>query len=494
MINLHIPNWLDKRAYLTPNKEAIVLNQNESYTFYELQQHAKSFATFLKHQGVKQGDHIGLLSTNCYEMVVTIHALHYIGAVTFLLNVRLKEDELLFQLKDGNIQTVIHHPNLTEKVNGLKKQHELKAIHFNELPRKGIKDVELIDEMNLDDVSHIIYTSGTTGNPKGVQLTYGNHWWSATASALNLGLHETDRWLLSLPLFHVGGLSILYRSVIYGMPIHLHEQYDLEAVYTDIMKNGVTIVSVVTVMLEELVNRLQDDHFPDTLRCMLLGGGPASKSLLEKCRDKRIPVYQSYGMTETASQFCTLDGDNMLTKIGSAGKPLFPGQLKIVKNDRECSIREVGEIVVKGPSVTKGYWNRKDANESSFIEEWFKTGDLGYFDEDGYLYVVDRRKDLIISGGENVYPAEIESVLKGIVGIKDAGVVGVDDDKWGQVPVAFIVPSEPLEKETIIEECQKALANYKVPKQIMFVDELPRNASKKLMRHKLIDFLTKEGE
>ncbi|WP_175615156.1 o-succinylbenzoate--CoA ligase [Piscibacillus halophilus] len=487
-----MPNWLDKRAYLTPNLEAIVLKNGESYTFKQLQNDSKAYATFLSQQGFKKGDHIAVLSSNCYEFAVVVHALHYIGAVAFLLNTRLTTGELVFQLEDGEVSGFIYHPTYENTAKELLKHHPFSIFSTN--LKKPEEIIEFPSEINLEDVSHILYTSGTTGHPKGVQLTYGNHYWSATSSALNLGIDEKDRWLLSLPMFHVGGLSILYRSVIYGMPVHLHEKFDLEAIHHDIMEGGVTIVSVVTVMLEQLMERLGSDLYPDSFRCMLLGGGPAPKVLLEQCQQKQVPVYQSYGMTETASQFCTLDKGSMLSKIGSSGKPLFPGQLKIVENNQECSVNEVGEIEVKGPNVTKGYWKRPKANDKTFQDGWLKTGDLGYLDEDGFLYVVDRRKDLIISGGENVYPAEIESIFKGLEGIEDVGVVGVKDERWGEVPVAFVVKkNNAVTAETILHDASQYLAKYKVPKKVYFLEELPRNASRKLQRHKLLELLEGGG-
>ena len=185
--------------------------------------------------GVKKGDSVAYFSKNCYEMVVVIHALHYIGAITFLLNIRLKTNELLFQLNDGHVNTIIYHDDLINDIEKLKERKSLTCMNLASFPY-DLENDQFETEFDLDEVSHIIYTSGTTGNPKGVQLTYGNHWWSATASALNLGLHETDRWLLSLPMFHVEVLSILYRSVIYGMPVHLHEKFDVEAVHHDIMR------------------------------------------------------------------------------------------------------------------------------------------------------------------------------------------------------------------------------------------------------------------
>ena len=481
-----MPQWLTKRAMMTPDREAVVLSDDTRYTFKELDQHAGQYAYQLKQQGIKQDDHVAVLSKNSYEMFVMIHALQKIGAVMFLLNTRLSVNEFLFQLKDGEVTHLLFQEGFRSVVDELTVEVDLHSVSFEQFSFEGKVD-EGIAEFDLDHVTTVLYTSGTTGLPKGVQLTYGNHWWNANGSVLNLGLNADDRWLLCVPLFHVSGLSILFRSVIYGIPAHLHERFDVENVHEDIMNRGVTTMSAVSVMLEELVERLGNESYPETFRCMLLGGGPASKSLLESSKEKSIPVFQTYGMTETASQFCTLDEENALRKLGSAGKPLFPGQLKIMNDAEECRIGEVGEILMKGPSVTKGYWNRPDANKETIHDCWLKTGDLGYLDEEGFLYVVDRRKDLIISGGENVYPAEIESVLKSHPSVKDAGVVGKKHERWGQVPVAFVVirEEETFSSEALKDHCEKNLAKYKVPKEFHEIDELPRNASRKLMRNRL---------
>ncbi|MDQ0160853.1 o-succinylbenzoate--CoA ligase [Alkalibacillus salilacus] len=472
-------NWLEKRADLSPNTDAVKLSDGTTYSFSELYHHARSMALQLKQEGIKSGDHVSVISPNHYRFLVTIHALNLIGAVSFLMNIRLSSAEIAFQLQDGDVSAVI----LDQRYENLVGD-DLNVIDIH----SGNLDQPLEQKshsMDLDDLSHVIYTSGTTGQPKGVELTYGNHWWNANGSALNLGLYAHDRWLLSLPMFHVGGLSIVYRSVIYGIPLHLHESFDVEAIHDDIMNQGVTIMSVVSVMLDQLLERLGNDYYPEQFRCMLLGGGPAPKPLLTRARDKHVPVYQTYGMTETASQFCTLDDQNAFDKLGAAGKPLFPNQLDIVQDDESLPAQQVGEIVVHGPSVTKGYYKRPDETADKLQNGWLKTGDLGYFDKDGFLYVVDRRKDLIISGGENVYPAEIESVLKGHPHIADAGVVGQKNERWGEVPVAFIVEREPVDEQELTTYCQNHLANYKVPKTWYKTDELPRNAAKKLLRHQL---------
>ena len=250
-------------------------------------------------------------------------------------------------------------------------------------------------------------------------------------------------------------------------------------------------MSVVGTTLKRIVDILGDDRLPDHLRCMLLGGGPAPLALLQACVEKGIPVFQSFGMTETSSQIVTLAPEDSLVKLGSAGKPLFPSQIKIEAEDgTQAEANEAGEIVVKGPNVTKGYLNRPDATKEKMKNGWFYTGDIGYLDEDGFLYVLDRRSDIIISGGENIYPAEIEAVLLAHPGVADAGVTGMTDPVWGKVPVAFIVKKikDPdFTQDEIRQFCLEQLAKYKVPKQFYFVKALPRNAAKKLMRRRLLE-------
>lgn len=348
-------------------------------------------------------------------------------------------------------------------------------------------DSPLKDYVDPDAVHSIIYTSGTTGKPKGAQLTFGNHWWSAVSSCLNLGLVPGDRWLACLPLFHVGGLSILLRSVIYGMPVVLHRRFDAAAANRAIDEQGVTIVSVVAAMLARMLEERGDRPYPPHLRAVLLGGGPAPRPLLEKAAALGMPVLQTYGLTEAASQVCTLAPQDALRKLGSAGKPLFATRVRIVRDGRPVSPGEVGEIQVAGPTVTPGYWNRPDATAEALADGWLHTGDLGYMDDEGYLYVVDRREDLIISGGENVYPAEIEAVLLQHCSVLEAAVVGVPDERWGQVPVAFVAlrPGFSCSEEELQAFCRERLAGYKVPARVTFVPELPKGASGKTLRRVL---------
>ncbi|MDY0405272.1 o-succinylbenzoate--CoA ligase [Virgibacillus sp. 179-BFC.A HS] len=453
-------------------------------TFSQLKEECQQLAQKLANLHINKGDHIAILSPNDATMIKIVHALSYLGAVAVLLNTKLTQNELQYQIVDADVKVLLYHESQADKAEGL---HIAKKCNFSKISGLPRKHTLLQEELHLDDPFTIIYTSGTTGFPKGVVHTYGNHWWSAIGSALNLGLSEKDKWLAVLPYFHVGGLSIFMKNVIYGMPVYLMEKFDVEGVHRAIMEKGITIISVVTVMVQRLLNYLGEANYPKTLRCMLLGGGPAPISLLKKAQAKHIPIVQSYGMTETSSQIVTLSFQDALRKVGSSGKALFPAQVKINKQHEDEAI---GEIIVKGPMVTKGYYNREETNEKSFAGGWLATGDLGYLDEEGFLYVVDRRNDLIISGGENIYPTEVENALASMSGIREAGVVGKKSQQWGQVPVAFVaLDNADLTKEKIIAYLKDLLAPYKIPKEIVFVEALPRNASNKLWRSKMKEWV-----
>jgi O-succinylbenzoic acid--CoA ligase len=482
--NQTVPNWLIQRAFLTPERIALKIGERE-ISFNQLHNQVLQTARRLNTLGVKKGSKIGLLSHNSVEMIELIYAIKYLGGVTVLLNTRLTNSELVWQLNDAEVGHVFVESSME---NVLQADAPIPVISLEFLYEIEATSAPLAiqEEFDLDEADTIMYTSGTTGLPKGVIHTYGNHYWSAIGSALNLGIQQDDCWLICVPFFHVSGLSILMRSVIYGMKVVIHEEFDPITVNHSIKEENVTIISVVSTMLQQMIQQLEETnaHYPSSLRCVLLGGGPAPKPLLERCKEYTLPVYQTYGMTETASQIVTLSPEYSLSKLGSAGKPLFHSQLKIIHDGKEKLQMEHGEIVVKGPTVTSGYFNRQDATNSSIHNGWLYTGDIGYLDEEGFLYVLDRRGDLIISGGENIYPAEIESILLSHPNVKDAGVIGKQDEKWGQVPVAFVV-SDNLTAVEIQSFCEEKLARYKVPKLIYFVSELPRNATNKLQRHKL---------
>jgi O-succinylbenzoic acid--CoA ligase len=375
------------------------------------------------------------------------------------------------------VQVIPHLPHATLAAEALNGETVLSKLTEADVPLRTLID--------LSATQAILYTSGTTGTPKGAIITYGMQWWNAIGSVLNLGHRPDDRWLACLPLFHIGGLSILMRSVIYGISVIVHSKFDPVAVNKSLWEDKVSIISVVTVMLQRMLDA--QDAYPPTLRCVLLGGGPAPRSLLEDCAERNIPVVQTYGLTEACSQAVTLAPADALRQLGSAGRPLLPVQLRIMSNGQPTPPYEPGEIFLKGPTITPGYADRPEATAAAFSDGWLATGDIGYLDEEGYLYVLDRRIDLIISGGENVYPAEIEAVLMTHPDVIEAGVCGQDEAEWGQIPIAFVhmKPGSGVSAEKLMSYVQERLARYKQPRAIYLVDQLPRSSSGKLLRRAL---------
>ncbi|CAM4237840.1 o-succinylbenzoate--CoA ligase [Lederbergia lenta] len=485
-----IPNWLMQRAYLTPSRIGLVFRE-QSWTFAHMKECVFNFAGKLSSLSIAEGMRVGILMKNSPETIWAIHALQQLGAEIVFLNHRLTSEEITFQLEDSEASILIYHSDFNDIAHQIHGDYKGISIYSQvEIEQCTVKKFANVNEFQLKKTCSIMYTSGTTGKPKGVLQTYGNHWWSATGSALNLGLHSDDSWLCAVPLFHISGLSILMRSIIYGMPVYLMEQFDEQKANALLQSGKITIMSVVSAMLNRMLNLLNDEKYHENFRCMLLGGGAARLHQLEQCRDKGIPVFQTYGMTETSSQIVTLSPEDSLLKLGSAGKPLFPSQLKILtETDRNAVAGEAGEIIVKGPNVTQGYINRIEANDKAFVDGWFRTGDIGYVDKEGFLYVLDRRSDLIISGGENIYPAEIEEVILEMDEIKEAGVIGVEDAIWGKVPYAFIVSDRRLEEVDVLNYCRTKLAAYKLPKRVIQIEAIPRNGANKVMRRHLLQFI-----
>jgi O-succinylbenzoic acid--CoA ligase len=464
------------------------------WTYAELDSQASRLARALLALGVQPGDRVALLARNSPEYVALAHAAPRAGIVLVPLNTRLAAPELAWQVADAGARLLIYDAQNAAALEIVLEQlaeqrpplsDRIIAVDVATLAARADPAVALHETIDLSQVYTIIYTSGTTGRPKGAMLTYGNYWWSAVGSALNLGNHADDRWLAVLPLFHVGGLSILLRAAIYGISMVVHQSFDPAAANRAIDAEGVTIVSVVSAMLQRMLEERAARPYPAALRCVLLGGGPAPRPLLEACADRGVPVVQTYGLTEAASQVATLAPADALRKLGAAGQPLFATELRIERGGSPVQARQVGEILVRGPTVMRGYINRPDETAQALRDGWLHTGDLGYLDGEGYLYVVSRRHDLIISGGENIYPTEVEAVLLAHPAVEEAAVVGLLDQRWGQVPAAAVkLRGGMLVSEAeLIDFCRQRLASYKVPKLVRFADTLPRNATGKLLRN-----------
>jgi O-succinylbenzoic acid--CoA ligase len=486
-----MPEWLASRAASSGDRLALRCGAVEM-TFADLDREADAMARRLASFSLGAGARVAALLDNGAPFVVLTHAVARLGAILVPLNTRLTAAELAWQLSDARADVVVSAADLQRRAAEAASGGGVRALSWDVVRQAGATAdpagtrVDPPRTVRLADPQAIVYTSATSGRPKGVMLSFGNHWWSAIGSALNLGLHRDDRWLAPLPLFHVGGLSILWRSVIYGIGAVVAERFDPGDVNDAIDKDDITIVSVVSTMLQRMLEARRGRPYPPALRCVLLGGGPAPASLIAQCVAHGVPVAPTYGLTEAASQVAALHPDEVTRRPGSAGRPLLPNEVRIHE----------GEILVRGPSVMMGYADRPDATARAVRDGWLHTGDMGYLDDDGYLYVRDRREDLVISGGENVYPAEVEAVLREHPGVEDAAVVGMPDPTWGQTVAAAVVrrsgaasgsaiggsASEHANEAALIAHCEARLAKYKVPRTIWFVPDLPRSPGGKVLR------------
>jgi len=507
---VQMADWLAARS--TDTATALIYKDGR-LTYQELHEMASGFAGYLREQGVDSGQRVAVLARSALLFAVILNAMRYLQAILVPINTRLAAPEIAWQLRDAEVSLLLCdavHEGLARNALG-----HLAALQSSEPDASSAPALACLDaraplphgrtvvpeRVDLSAVQSLMYTSGTTGTPKGALITYGNHYFGAAASAFGLGIDRRDVWMTPLPLFHVGGQSVLMRSLLYGTTALIQERFDAPQAVQLIDRERVTLLSVVAVTLSDLLQALGERRFPAHVRCVLLGGGPAPKPLLEACARVGCAVSQSYGLTESNSQAVTLLPHEALAKLGSAGRPLLGTEVRILKISDEAQMAEpmqalageAGEIVVRGPQVVNGYWKREEATAATFIGGWLHTGDIGVQDADGYLYVLDRRQDLIVSGGENVYPAEVESVLLAHPAIREAGVTALADDRFGHRPAAIVRLHEgaTADADLLREHCRERLAAYKVPVRIEFSpDPLPRNAAGKLLRRELCAWLS----
>lgn len=475
-------NWLIKRAQLTPDRLAVHY-QDTRLTFAQMKDRVLKLASQLAVYTQNQ-ERVAVITSNNLQGYLMILAVQQLGKTVVLINRRLAAREIDFQLKDAAINVVVQDDDFNLTLS------DVQQLTFAKISDTTVVDtITPVPDFNLEKVTSIMYTSGTTGNPKGVMQTFGNHFYSAVGSALNLGIMPNDVWLAVVPIFHISGLSIMMRSLIYGMGVRLFEKFDVQKINDILLAGEVTTISVVPMMLTRLLAALPaNTQYHHNFRTMLLGGGPTDLTTLQKATNAGIEVVQSYGMTETASQVIALDAANAPRKIGSAGQPLLPVSLRIAHPDD----KQHGRIQIKSPTLAVGYLNQPEKYADSFEDGWFDTGDMGWIDDEGFLYIDGREGDMISSGGENVFPDEIESTYAELSEISQIAVVGVPDEKWGAVPIAFITfeDNKVLSQEALRDFGREMLAHYKVPARFYQLDEFPRTASGKVQRHKLIDVMS----
>jgi o-succinylbenzoate---CoA ligase len=440
---MKLDDWLAQRSQSCPERTALVADGAE-VTYAELEAEATWVARRLAAQGVRRGSTVALTMHPRREQVVLIHALMKIGAVMLPLGPRLSAAEREAAL-------AAEEPAVDLDDAGELTQTEA--------------DLPLLGEHDMDEIACKVMTSGSTGAPVPVGLTYGNFLWSSVASAFNIGVEPDDRWLCCLPLSHISGLGIVIRSVIYGTAAVVHDGFEVDRVAASLEGDEISVVSLVTTMLTRLLEAGADLSGP---RAILVGGGPVPEAALEEALGRGATVVQTYGLTEACSQVTTLAPADARRKLGSAGRPLLTTHLRI----------QDGEILVQGPTVAPG---RADA------DGWLHTGDLGRIDEEGFLYVEDRIDDMIVSGGENVVPAEVENVLMRHPEVADAAVVGREDPEWQQAVTAIVVLHEDSRAtpDDLRRHCAESLADFKVPKRVELAAALPRTPSGKLMRRAL---------
>lgn len=488
-------DWLSYRAKINPDREAVVC-RGEVWTYATLNERVADLSARLSGAGIQPGRRVAVLMPNRLEHVALIHALVRLEAVFVPLNTRLTAQELDWQVSQAECSAVICSQETEEQAHALgqKGRWVLTVDSPQTPPTESIQGYEgdpagwYIQPLDLDSNQAVIYTSGTTGEPKGAVLTIGNHLWSATASAYRLGTLPDDRWLLCMPLYHVGGMAIVFRCCLYGTTIVLQEKFNVDAVAHALSNNHITLVSLVPTMLQRLLATHPEALLQPKLRCILLGGAGVSQALIQKCVQMNLPVAVTYGLTEAASQVATALPEQVRQKPTTSGKALMFTQIRIINDrGRECEPGEIGEILVKGPTVMHGYYQNPEATLSTLRENWLHTGDVGFLDEADELHVLERRTDLIVTGGENVYPTEVEEVLCTHPSVAEAGVVGMPDEEWGQrVTAAVVMKNNAAISETeLLAFCRERIAGYKIPQKVYFVKSLPRTASGKIKRHVL---------
>ncbi len=485
--------WPARRAELTPDRVAIDQG-GHLLTYAELEDRAARCADALGASGIGTGDRVAALLDNGHEYAEVLFACARLGAILVPLSTRLAAPELEFMSSDSGATALVYSGAYADTVAAFRPTTDVKASLV-----VGDGDDPSYEEAlaaaspsrpphpcGWDDVLAIFYTSGTTGRPKGAMLTHGNHFWTNLNMVLALDLTQDERSLVVLPMFHVGGWNVNTLAVWWkGGTVVLESGFDAGRALERIA-GGVTSVMGVPTMYQ-----LMSEHsgFADadlsSLRVAVCGGAPLPVPLIRTYQDRGVRFVQGYGLTEAAPNCLILPPEDAERKAGAAGRPYFFADVRVLDaGDAPVDPGGTGEVVVRGPSVMQGYWGRPDETAEALRGGWLRTGDAGRLDEDGYIWIVDRLKDMYISGGENVYPAEVEHVLGTHPAVAEAAVLGVPDERWGESGLAVIVlrPEASATEDELRAFCRERLAKFKVPARVAFAEALPRNPTGKLLK------------
>ena len=495
-------DWSAYHANVRPNKIAIRdLSINKELTYSELDIRSNKLAEWLQKNGVGKGDRVAILSHNCAEFFELEFACAKIGAIELPLNWRLTKPELEYILNDSTPTVLIYDSAFLDISLELQKDCQIKGSlqidnedplsQYESALRESNGNYEEVPTTH-DDLIMIMYTSGTTGHPKGAMINHRMQLYNCINLASPAFVSAETVQLVVLPLFHTGGMNCYANPVLHaGGELILIREFD-PGLALSILGNSEYKVSHFFAVPAPYQFMMNHPDFDKTdlsfLKIAGIGGAPCAEAILKTWSGRGVSMIQGWGMTETSPGGIGLDAADAERKLGSAGKPLMHTEVKVVDDDgNELPWGEVGELYIRGPNITPGYWNKPEATEDSFDGDWLKTGDAARFDDEGFVYIVDRWKDMYISGGENVYPAEVENVIYQLPQIAEAAVIGVPDERWGETGKVFISLKEgqTIEEKEIIEHCLKNLAKFKVPQSVEFIELLPRNATGKVLKREL---------
>ncbi len=500
---MDIGRWIERHAAFQPERPALRFGER-LLTYGALDARVRAMARALKHgHGVGRGDRIAWLGYNHPDMLVLLFAAARLGAMLVPLNWRLAPAEHAWILRHAGCELLLCGPSFAAAGYDLADQvPRLVALAVepeDPLPHLDLEAAPEGDDRNphveLTSPLLVVYTSGTTGRPKGAVLTQEALFWNALNA---LHMHEltgADRVLTVLPLFHVGGLNIQTTPALYaGGEVVLLERFDATRTLAAIARHRPTLTVLVPATMQALVDH---PRWPETdlgcLRMIACGSQMVPRHLLEAFNRRGVPAAQVYGATETCPIAVYQRREDALARPGSVGKPGLHVEMRLVdEHGREVAAGEAGEVLIRGPNVMYEYWADEAATREAFLDGWFRTGDIGRLDECGDLWIVDRKKDVVISGGENIYPAELEAVLREDPRIRDAVVVGRPDPHWGEIPVAVVVRADPtLDEAAVLALFAGRLARFKHPRAVVFMDELPRNAMGKVLKYRVRDWIAR---
>ena len=495
----NIGSMLKQRAFVSPKLEAYVEPSTKVRMDYtQVNAFANQCASVLTSLGVGKGDRVALLMPNCVEFCCLFYGAAKIGAVAVPLNTRLTAPELEFILSDSGSKVLVFGEVFAKVAEAIKSstnhpntiQHWVPATGGTGSLAERLKAADADDpgvECGGTDNLFIMYTSGTTGNPKGVVHTHDSVHSAASSWALTVDVRYQDRVLLPLPMFHVAALTTVIFCAMRGISLISMPQFDPMTVWSLIVDERVSIGGAVPAILNFMrqVPQFAELNAPD-FRYFITGGAPMPEALIKIYAAKNMQVVQGYALTESCGGGTLLLNEDALRKVGSAGRASMFADIRVRSVDGVISERGEGEVVIKSDFLLKEYWNRPEATRDAFQNGWFCTGDVGLLDDDGYLYIKDRIKDMVISGGENIYPAEVESVIVGIPGVSEVAVIGMPDEKWGEIVCAIVVADQSkIDESQIVDYCSARLARYKLPKKIIFAEAIPRNPSGKVLKRVL---------